>query len=94
MQSAEDPAAKNTPCPLYGAQKGEHPYPRLVRPRLTIVASVRLQNPAQMCLAQDNDVVHTFTPDRADQPFDKANAASHSDEVFGTHRPAWCATLR
>jgi hypothetical protein len=35
-----------------------------------------------MCLAQDNDLVHTFTPDRADQPFDKANAASHSDEVF------------
>ena len=24
-----------------------------------------------MCLAQDNDVVHTFTPDRSDQPFDK-----------------------
>jgi hypothetical protein len=29
MQSAEDRAAKNTPCPLYGAQKGEHPCPRL-----------------------------------------------------------------
>jgi hypothetical protein len=40
-----------------------------------------------MGLAQDNDVVHTFTPDRANQPFEKANAASHSDEVFGTHRP-------
>jgi hypothetical protein len=25
-----------------------------------------------MCLAQDNDGVHTFTPDRSDQPFDKA----------------------
>src|SRR5229473_7808095 len=25
-----------------------------------------------MHLAQDNDVVHTFTPDRSDQPFDKA----------------------
>src|SRR6266481_6269892 len=43
-----------------------------VRPRLIIVASVRFQDPAQMCLAQDNDVVHTFTPDRSDQPFDKA----------------------
>src|SRR5882672_2974399 len=43
-----------------------------VRPRLIIVASVRFQNPAQMCLAQDNDVVDTFTPDRSDQPFDKA----------------------
>jgi hypothetical protein len=24
-----------------------------------------------MRLAHDNDVVHTFTPDRSDQPFDK-----------------------
>src|SRR3979490_135281 len=36
-----------------------------------VVASIRSQNPAQVCLAQDNDVVHTFTPDRSDQPFDK-----------------------
>src|SRR5882757_4798740 len=43
-----------------------------VRPRLIIVASVRFQDPAQMGLAQDNDVVHTFTPDGSDQPFDKA----------------------
>jgi hypothetical protein len=25
-----------------------------------------------MCLAEDNDVVNTFTPDRSDHPFDKA----------------------
>jgi hypothetical protein len=25
-----------------------------------------------MCLAEYNDVVHTFTPDRSDQPFGKA----------------------
>src|SRR5450631_4626630 len=37
-----------------------------------VVASIRSQNPAQMRLAQDNDVVHTFTPDRSDQPFGKA----------------------
>src|SRR3984893_8304222 len=36
-----------------------------------VVASIRSQNPTQMRLAQDNDVVHTFTPDRSDQPFDK-----------------------
>jgi hypothetical protein len=35
-----------------------------------IIAGVRFQNSAQMRLAQDNDVVHTFTPDRSDQPFD------------------------
>src|SRR6476620_5820838 len=42
--------------------------------RLSMIRAVgiRCQNPAQMCLAQDNDVVHTFTPDGSDQPFDKA----------------------
>jgi len=33
---------------------------------------VRFQNSAQMRLAQDNDVVGTFTPDRSDQPFGKS----------------------
>src|ERR1700737_4076030 len=33
---------------------------------------VRFQNPAQMRLAQDNDVVQTLAPDRSDQPFGKA----------------------
>ena len=43
-----------------------------MRPCLIIVASVRSENLAQMYLAEYNDVVHTFTPDRSDQPFDKA----------------------
>src|SRR4030088_2742225 len=37
-----------------------------------VIASIGSQDSAQMCLAQDNDVVHTFTPDRSDQPFGKA----------------------
>src|SRR5258708_32408020 len=36
-----------------------------------VVASVRFQNSAQMCLAQNNDVVQTLAPDRSDQPFGK-----------------------
>ena len=39
---------------------------------IIIIAGVRFQNSAQMCLAHDNEVVHTFTPDRADQPFGKS----------------------
>jgi hypothetical protein len=39
-----------------------------------------------MCVAQDNDVVHTFTPDRSDQPFDKA--------IDGTHRLAAFSALQ
>src|SRR6202043_3335276 len=36
------------------------------------IVIVGIQDPTQMHLAQDNDVVHTFTPDRSDQPFGKA----------------------
>jgi hypothetical protein len=37
-----------------------------------MIVGVGFQNRAQMRLAQDNDVVHTLTPDRSDQPFGKA----------------------
>src|ERR1700738_1248741 len=43
-----------------------------MRSHVVVVACVRLQNLSQMHLAQDNDVVHTLTPDRSDQPFGKA----------------------
>ena len=46
-----------------------------VRPRLIVVASVRFRDPAQMCLAQDKDVVRTFTPDRGGQ--DVMSAMGH-----------------
>src|ERR1700720_2739647 len=37
-----------------------------------VIVSIGFQDPTQMRLAQDNDVVHTLTPDRSDQPFGKA----------------------
>src|SRR6202166_2676070 len=43
-----------------------------MRSEIIIIVGVGFQNSAQMRLAQDNDVVHTFTPDRSDQPFGKA----------------------
>src|SRR3981189_2662452 len=39
---------------------------------VVVIASIGSHDSAQMRLAQDNDVVHTFTPDRSDQPFGKA----------------------
>src|ERR1700694_504560 len=36
-----------------------------------IIAGVGFQDPTQMHLAQDNDVVQTLTPDRSNQPFGK-----------------------
>src|ERR1700694_548317 len=37
-----------------------------------VIASIGSQDPTQMHLAQDDDVVHTFAPARSDQPFGKA----------------------
>src|ERR1700716_3518256 len=36
------------------------------------IVRIVLQNPTQIFLAQDNDVVQTLAPDRSDQPFGKA----------------------
>jgi hypothetical protein len=36
-----------------------------------VIVGVGFQDPTQMHRAQDNDVVHTLTPDRSDQPFGK-----------------------
>jgi hypothetical protein len=47
------------------------------------IVGVGFQGAAQMHLAQDNDVVHTFTPDRSDQPFGKAILP----------RRGWCGRL-
>src|ERR1700684_614810 len=43
-----------------------------MRPDAIIIFGVGFQDLTQMDLAQDNDVVHTLTPDRSDQPFGKA----------------------
>src|SRR5258706_2535791 len=54
-----------------------------MRSDVVVIACVRLQNLAQMRLAQDNDVVHTLTPDRSDQPFGNAILP----------RRGWCGRL-
>jgi len=42
-----------------------------MRSEAVVVGGIGFQSSARMCLAQDNDVVQTFTPDRSDQPIDK-----------------------
>ena len=37
-----------------------------------VIVRIVFQNPAQMCLAQNNDVIQTLAPDRSDQPLGKA----------------------
>src|ERR1035438_9676093 len=54
--------------------------PRIFKPvwessgesRLIVLARIGSQDPAQMCLAQDDEMVHALAPDRPDQPFGKA----------------------
>src|SRR6266403_2282854 len=43
-----------------------------MRSNAIVIGRIVFQNPAQMLLAQDNDVVQTLAPDRSDQPFGKA----------------------
>src|ERR1700677_2600078 len=43
-----------------------------MRSDAVVIISIGFQNSAQVRLAQDNDVVHAFPPDRSDQPFGKA----------------------
>ena len=39
---------------------------------IVVIARVSLQGPAQVCLAQGDDMVDTLATDRSDQPFDEA----------------------
>src|ERR1700731_2574235 len=54
-----------------------------MRSHAVVIVRIVFQNPAQMCLAQNNDVIQTLAPDRSDQPFDKAILP----------RRGWCGRL-
>src|SRR6476646_9104189 len=54
-----------------------------MRSDTVVIFGTRFEYPAQMRLAQDNDVVHPLTPDRSDQPFGKAILPGRS----------WCGRL-
>src|SRR3979411_571279 len=54
-----------------------------MRAYLIVIVSIGFQDPTQMHLAQDNDVVHALASDRSDQPFGKAILP----------RRGWCSGL-
>src|SRR6202011_3678971 len=54
-----------------------------MRSNAVVIGRIVFQNPAQMILAQDNNVVQTLAPDRSDQPFGKAILP----------RRGWCSGL-
>jgi hypothetical protein len=45
---------------------------RPMRSNAVVIGRIVFQNPAQMFLAQDNDVIQTLAPERCDQPFGNA----------------------
>src|ERR1700680_2452275 len=72
MKSAQNGARTDHTGSLNRARNRRTLVQGLMRSDAIIIVGVRFQYPAQMHLAQDNDVVHTLTPDRSDQPFGKA----------------------
>src|ERR1700676_439795 len=54
-----------------------------MRSEAIIIAGVGFQDPTQMHLAQDDEMVHALAPDRSDQPFGKAILP----------RRGWCGRL-
>ena len=72
MQCAKNRVGGNAAVELNRTRDWSIFVQRQVRSRFIVVANVIFQNLTQMSLAQDNDVVHTFTPDRSDQPFGNA----------------------
>src|SRR6202023_4403510 len=72
MQSAEDWAAKNTPCPLDSTRQGRILSQRQVRARLIIVIHIRQQHMTEMPLAIHNNVVEGLPSYRTDESLSKS----------------------
>src|ERR1039457_4510249 len=71
MKPSKNRALIYDSSPLNGARDrcifGQRP----VRSDVIVIASIGSQDPAQMCLAQDDEMIHALAPDRSDQPFGK-----------------------
>ena len=64
---------------------------RPMRSHAVVIVRIVFQNPTQMFLVQDNDVVQTLAPDRSDQPFSISIVKSsqlHSYRLIG-RKPSW-----
>jgi hypothetical protein len=69
MKSAKDRVWTNGPEPLNRARDGRILVQRPVCPDVVIIATIGAQDAAQMYLAQDNEIVQAFAPDRTNQSF-------------------------
>ncbi len=72
MKSAKDGIRPDASGPLNGSRDRCIFRQRPVGSNVVVIAGIGLQDPAQMRLVQDDQVVGTLAPDRADEPFGKA----------------------
>ena len=72
MKSAQDGVRTYDAGSLNRTRDGRILVQRPMRSNSVVIGRIVFQIPAQMFLAQNNDVVQTFPPDRSDQPFGKA----------------------
>ena len=68
MKSAKDRARPNASGPLNGARDWRIFSQGPVGSDVVVIASIGSQDSAQMRLTQDDEMVDTLAPDRADQP--------------------------
>jgi hypothetical protein len=72
MKSAKNGERFDASSPLNRARNRRILVQGSMRSDAVVIVGIGSQDSAQMRLAQDNEVVHTLTPDRSDQPFGKA----------------------
>src|SRR4029077_14523079 len=83
MKSAQDGVRNYGAGSLNRTRDGRILLQRPMRSNAVVIGRIVFQNSAQMCLAQDDDVIQTLAPDRSDQPFGKAILP----------RRDWCGSL-
>ena len=67
MKSAEDGLSGGPAEPLDRPTDRRILFERQMRSEIVVIKGVGSKNPAQMCLAKDDDVIEAFAADRADQ---------------------------
>lgn len=67
MQSAENRPRDDLAVPQHGPMARRILGQRQMRPGFIVIAGVGSEDPAQMGLAEDDDMIEAFAADRADQ---------------------------
>ncbi len=68
VKAAEDRSCSNLAKPLNRTTERRVLAEGEVGPDVIIIGGIRREDPAQMGLAEDDDVIEAFPTDRADQP--------------------------